>query len=109
MFMFLSKPDTFWATTGLFPQELTFGLPSHLNVSAVIMKTAGGKQNSIKIKNINCDILFPVVTKVSIQGSPTGEQYFDITERGMFFEVNANVLHIQYMLCLFLRLRKVES
>ena len=43
------KPDTFWATTGLFPQEVIFGIPAHVTVSSLTMKTAGGNLYQISL------------------------------------------------------------
>ncbi len=38
-----SNPDTYWATTGLFPQEVVITLPSLTNLTGVTIKSTNGK------------------------------------------------------------------
>ncbi len=37
-----SNPDTYWATTGLFPQEVVITLPSLTNLTGVTIKSTNG-------------------------------------------------------------------
>ena len=85
---------TFWWTGGPSPLELTFSMPSPNTISAIVLRTSGGKgESSTRQIFLHLFALFCIkVAKVLVQGSPTGERFYDIIEQGGFCKISCVII-----------------
>jgi hypothetical protein len=47
--IYCSKTETFWATTGLFPQEFIVSFSSEMSINSITIHCSNGKQNIVNI------------------------------------------------------------
>ncbi len=63
---------------------MVYSIPSHINVTSIILKTAGGEKFiGVNILHEFHVVVF-LVSKLSVQGSTSGDKYFDLADQGIF-------------------------